>query len=263
MDWLKELVLPSNIAVILFLLGLFFFWTPRKRHYAWPLLLLSGATLVIFSSGTVASFLLSRLEYSYPSIQDPNRYPEADTIVVLTAYAADDQRMPLSSRINTSGTYRMLEASSLYHLCQHCNVIITGYPVAARLMGTLMERMGIPRQRISIDMNSPNTEASAVNLETRLKDEAFFLVTSAGHMPRTMALFEEHGMHPIAAPTDFKMPQEMEHAPIWPDPEHLYYSDLAIHEYLAMLWYRLRDSLKPTEINQAAPPVALISSNDP
>lgn len=254
MDWLKELVLPSNIAALLFVLGILLYAIPRRRQYSWWLLSLSGAMVLVFSSGTVAALLLSRLEYSYPSLLNPGRYPQADTIVVLTAYAADDPRMPLSSRNNTSGTYRMLEAANLYHFCQNCRVVVTGYPVAARLMGTLLQRIGVPPAKLQIEMDSPNTEASAINLQNMLGDKAFFLVTSAGHMPRAMQLFEQRGMNPIAAPTDFKMPKQAQHAPIWPNPEHLQYSDLAIHEYLAMFWYKLRDSFSnPTQAQSDSP----------
>ncbi len=61
-----------------------------------------------------------------------------------------------------------------------------------------------------------------------LAGRPFFLVTSAGHLPRTMAAFAKLGMTPIPAPTDYRLSRNVRRASILPSPMHLYGSDLAV-----------------------------------
>src|SRR5688500_16617405 len=110
MRLLAGLALPSNLALMLFGLGLLAaFWIRTRRFSPW-LLAASGLVALVFSSGMVAAALMSPLEYAYPAIHDGRSHPEARHIVVLTAYAADDKDMPLSSRLSASGAYRVLMA---------------------------------------------------------------------------------------------------------------------------------------------------------
>ena len=69
-----------------------------------------------------------------------------------------------------------------------------------------------------------------------------FLVTSAGHMRRAAWSFEQQGLLPVAAPTDHLMPRSVRQASWTTSALHLQASDLALHEYLGLAWYRLRES---------------------
>jgi uncharacterized SAM-binding protein YcdF (DUF218 family) len=69
------------------------------------------------------------------------------------------------------------------------------------------------------------------------------LVTSAWHMPRSVWCFESHGFEVIPAPVDYLTEQEAydlrSYLPRWTT---LSDSGQALHEYLGLLWYRLRYS---------------------
>jgi uncharacterized SAM-binding protein YcdF (DUF218 family) len=73
-----------------------------------------------------------------------------------------------------------------------------------------------------------------------VNDAPFYLVTSAGHLPRAMAAFVAAGLHPIAAPTDHQLPKNVSHAGWRLSPYHLQASGLAVHERVGMWWYRWR-----------------------
>jgi uncharacterized SAM-binding protein YcdF (DUF218 family) len=240
---LTLLATPSGAAYALFALGLLAAAFARTRRGSWWLLAASGLITVVFSSGMVAAAIMSPLEYSQPMLRQPGAFPEARHIVVLTGWASDDTALPLSGRMNASSAYRVLLALELYKERPDCDVIVSGEPVTARVMGDVLAKLGVPRDRLILEDKSLTTEASAANLKALLGNEFFFLVTSAGHLPRTLAAAEREGLQAIPAPTDFQLPKEWRDAEFSPRPESLAVSNLAIHEYLGSLWYALKREL--------------------
>jgi uncharacterized SAM-binding protein YcdF (DUF218 family) len=107
-------------------------------------------------------------------------------------------------------------------------------------MGAVLTKLGVPADRIVIEGQSLTTADSAVNLRPLVGDDAFFLVTSGGHLPRAMAVVEKQRLRAIPVPTDHQLPRQWWQAEPRPRPSALTVSDLAIHEYLGRLYYRLR-----------------------
>ena len=70
-----------------------------------------------------------------------------------------------------------------------------------------------------------------------------FLVTFAGHMRRAVGVFRKKGVVTIPAPTDYMLPRSAWHASWTTSAVHLQASDLAVHEYLGIAWYRLTGRL--------------------
>ncbi|HEU0225964.1 MAG TPA: ElyC/SanA/YdcF family protein [Steroidobacteraceae bacterium] len=239
LDLLRLLVTPSALGAALFVLGILVLMLPATRRLARPLLLGSGAVLFVFSFGPVATLLLSPLEYAYPAMTDPERHGRVRTIVLLTAYASDDPHMPLSSRMNASSAFRVLEAASLARRCPECRIIVSGNAIAADAMIAQLEAMGIAGSRLSRETASQNTAASAENLAPIIGSEEIFLVTSAGHMRRSLAVFARHGLRAIPVPADHQLPSSVARAEWTVSPFNLNASDLALHEYAGYTWYRL------------------------
>jgi uncharacterized SAM-binding protein YcdF (DUF218 family) len=124
--------------------------------------------------------------------------------------------------------------------CPNCDVIVSGKAETTTVMIELLQSLGVPETRIRGDHEAANTAASAANVKQLLGEGRFFLVTSAGHMRRAMGVFQKLGLAPIAAPTDYQLPKEVRQAEWRISPFHLWCSDLAVHEYLGIWWYRLR-----------------------
>ena len=249
MSILTALVLPSGVALILLLLGLLAALRRQKR-VSWALLAASGTVTLVFSSGMVAAALMSPLEYAYPTAR-PDRHPEARHIVVLTGWAAEDQDMPLTGRLNVSSAYRVLLALEIARARPDCDIVVSGARTTARVMARAIEELGIPRARILIEGDGDSTADSAALLRPIVGGTPFFLVTSAGHMPRSMAAMARHGLDPIAAPTEHQLPRRWERADWKPTPASLQVSDLAVHEYLARLWEAMRGP-KPAAVRRAS-----------
>jgi uncharacterized SAM-binding protein YcdF (DUF218 family) len=162
---------------------------------------------------------------------------EAEDIVVLAGYAGRDDEMPLSSHVSDSSAIRILEAARIFRLNPGRRIIVSGKNDVPVIMKDVLVSLGIPAGRIEIEGRSGSTMGSGVNLSTLLKGKKIILVTSAGHMERSTRTFRNFGMHPVPAPTDFMTRRNYLATGYLPSPLYLRLSDLAIHEYVGILWY--------------------------
>ena len=241
MEIISMLVVPSGVAYLLFASGFIARLIPRARAFSWPLLALGALTTLLFSVGQTAAAIMSPLEYQSPTVQDARKFPEARHIVVLTAWAAEDPELPITGRLNASAAFRVLLALELHRQRPELDIIVSGGPVVARAMADALIATGVPADRVRLENRSRFTAESAEFLAPMVRDEPFLLVTSAGHMRRALASMHQQKLSPIAAPTDHEMPRDWRDAELMPRPRSLVTSDLAVHEYIGMAWYRLLD----------------------
>jgi uncharacterized SAM-binding protein YcdF (DUF218 family) len=240
MGLLASLLSPTGFAIALLVCGLLAVFWRRRPGVSWALLAASGIVVTVFSSGMVAAALISPLEYAYPTLQDPRAHPEARHIVVLTGWAADDPAMPLTGRFSPSTAYRVLMVLELLSDRPDCDVIVSGDRKTARIMGEALEKLGVSREKLRLEDGGSSTADSARLLPALVANDAFFLVTSAGHLPRSMDEMKRVGLNAVPVPTDHQLPRDWRRADWKPTATSLYASDLAVHEYLGRAWRRLK-----------------------
>lgn len=235
----EHLLLPSGIITVLMMLGIIAWWTPRFRRMA--IVPLSAAVLLylVLGSGSMAFWIMSHLEYEYPPEQEAATGKAPDTMVVLSGYAQANPLIPISGQVNVSSGFRVLEAARIFHRTRKMTIIISGNDEVPLIMRELLADMDVSEKSITTDIISSNTYESAVNLRDRLMGKRFYLVTSAGHMPRAMGVFQKQGLEPVPAPTNYLSTPSMSSWNILPNGQHLAISDLGVHEYLGLIWYRL------------------------
>ena len=239
----KAFVIPSSWILMFSVAGGICFLCKIKKRIAGGLV---GAALILyifFGTGIISFWLLGILETRYPPLKTVDGLRGVNEIVVLTGYAETNPVVPPSSEVNFASAFRLLEARRIFNFIPEADVIITGSADAAAIMGNLLVSLGVPQMRITIENHSSNTFESAVQVQKLLKNKAFILVTSAGHMPRAMGVFKKLGMNPIPAPTNFLSIKKFQFTHLLPSPLHLSFSDLAVHEYLGIAWYRLTGRL--------------------
>jgi uncharacterized SAM-binding protein YcdF (DUF218 family) len=212
---------------------------PRWRGIARATAVLAAASLFLCANGPVANWLLGTLENEFPAGQDRTTVSSLDTIVVLTGYARVERDLPVTSYLNDASALRLMEAMRLLERIREGRIVIAGHEDFPGTMKTVLEALGVPSQQILVESKSMNTYESAVNLREILGDKVFFLVTSAGHMPRTMRTFHKQGLRPIPAPTHFVAVRDIWRSGLIPSGHHLHVIDLAVHEYVGLLWYRV------------------------
>jgi uncharacterized SAM-binding protein YcdF (DUF218 family) len=234
----KYLVLPSSTVTIGLIASLVLVCIHQLRRWAVLAGIVALGTYAIFGAGPVSFLLLGSLEYRIPpsTISEQN---EVYTIAVLTGYAEHDHDHPLSSQVNSASAFRLLETLKLFRSTPNSTVIVSGAGEVARIMRDVLVSSGIPADQVLVDSDSLSTFQSAKNLAPTLGERPFFLVTSAGHMPRAIGVFRKAGTTPIPMPTHYMTQRYPLATQYLPSPVHLEYSDLAISEYAALLWYHL------------------------
>ena len=236
----KYFLLPSGMILTLVIFGFILVFAKKNKKMGSYLLLSAGILYVFFGTGPVSFWLLGNLEYQYPFVKSINASNKGQPIVVLAAQAEIDTNRPISSNVNSSTAFRLIEAVRLLRKNPKSKVIVSGPDNMPLVMKQLLVKVGIDNDQIVVEDQSTSTYESAVKLKEMILGKSFFLVTSAGHMPRSMGVFKKLHMNPIPAPTDYMSRKNYMAISYLPSPLHLYYSDLAVHEYLGILWYKLK-----------------------
>lgn len=112
---------------------------------------------------------------------------------------------------------------------------------AASMARTLREDFSVPVRWIEGDSN--NTAENAALTAKILKREGLLrvlLVTDGLHMPRSTAVFEKSGLEIIPAPTILFSRAPLTFFDFLPGGEGLRRSHYAMHEWIGMVWYRLK-----------------------
>jgi len=227
---LEMFLLPSVFVLVLILIGIILIFRKKRGKLGKILIILGILLYYLFSITPVADSIISPLEKQYQPVQK-EELNKADKIVLLLGGKESD-------------VLRASEVLRLYNL--QSAIIISGrdplspkIEEAKEVKDFLVER-GIPSENIILEDKSRTTKESAENLKNLVVEEPFFLVTSAYHMPRSMESFQKMGANPIAAPADFKIKESYDILDFFPDAQNLRNSDIALHEYFGILWYRLK-----------------------
>lgn len=244
---------PLGLSCLCLGVAAFTFW--RRPRFAAGAVALALSILLLASNTFLARGLVRSLERQF---LPPAVVPQAETIVILGGCT----RSRLSPRpwveIPESGD-RLLYGAKLYREGRAPQLILTGGRIEWQRpgeaesmdMAELIETMGVPRSAIMQDPLALNTRENAVNvkkiLEANQLQGPVLLVTSAIHMPRSMAIFRHLEIDAIATPTDFLVADLGQRSSIMtsllemvPSVEALEMTTRACKEYLGGWIYHLR-----------------------
>jgi uncharacterized SAM-binding protein YcdF (DUF218 family) len=115
---------------------------------------------------------------------------------------------------------------------------------AAIMARVLKEEFATPVKWIEPD--SDNTAQNALYSAALLRAAGvrrILLVTDAIHMPRAAAAFERTGLVAAPAPTGFAASGPLTASDFVPNGSALALSHYAMHEWIGMLWYRIRHAM--------------------
>lgn len=231
---------PLGLIFMLFALGLYFLFVDKKG-FAKLFLTLSFSFLFLFSYRPFSNILVQNLENMYQKYEYKQ---EIKYIHVLGSGHNVDESQPLSSNISSVGVKRVIEGVIIHKNSAGSKLIFTGYAgdtniSNAQMNANLAIALGVNAGDIIIGKEPKDTKEEALFTKNIVADEPFVLVTSATHMPRSMKLFESLGLHPIAAPTAFYK-EEFDGYLEAPGITNLKNSQMAIHEYIGILWSMLK-----------------------
>jgi uncharacterized SAM-binding protein YcdF (DUF218 family) len=211
-----------------------------------------AACLLLFcllSARVVADLLIAPLEGRYPPLA-PNATPAAKAVVVLGGGVIDvSPEYGGRPSLAPAALKRVAFAAEIARSRGLPLVFSGGSPFSSEGTGleaeaalAFWERLGILRNRITLEAKSRDTAESAAAVASLGIGGPFLLVTSAFHMPRAMLAFGKAGEQAIPAPTDYRRGDRAWRSILdfLPSADALLEANLALHEYLSLLYYRLR-----------------------
>ena len=249
-------VYPLGLASILLLAALLV----RKDARARAGFIIAALVIIWLTSTTGFSNLLARsLEWRY---LPPKEIPTADVIVVLGGGTEPASNPRPMVEVNGAGD-RVLYAASLYNNGVAPHILLSGGTISwldegsttpAEDMASILTEIGIPPEALWLETSSQNTYENALFSKEILTDHEInriLLVTSALHMPRSVALFEKQGFEVIPLPVDFSITdnesaQDQNGAflskvmDIIPQVGNLGLTTNAMKEYIGMFIYKLQ-----------------------
>jgi uncharacterized SAM-binding protein YcdF (DUF218 family) len=239
---------PSNILMVIGLIGLLLLLTRFQRLASW-LIVTSLVLLAFVGYSPLGNMLMVPLEQRFPP-WDASRGPP-DGIVVLGGAISPSLSLARGAVALNESAERITTAVELARRYPNARIIFTGgtgsllpeAPVEAPVAVREFEALGVAHDRITAEEQSHNTVENAV-FSRLLADpkpgQRWLLVTSAFHMPRAMAVFRAAGFPVEAYPVDWRTRGPIDaRRPFWSFIGGLAMTDLAVHEWVGLIVYRL------------------------
>lgn len=213
-------------------------------------------TLVLFAAGIgpVAGSLTLYLEQRYPPLTEKDGElvvpVDPEFVVVLGSGHRYVEGRPILSCLSRVAFARVAGGVDLWKHYPDSKLVFTGTPMETSTMRAVAVELGVPNDRILEETKSRDTSDHPRYLKAIVGEKNFLLVTSAVHMPRSVALFHKVGLNFVPAPVDFV---------VWPRPEtepsydpgrfiprvhNLTLTAAALHEYGGLLWSRWNDEIE-------------------
>ena len=238
-------LLPPLVLVILLAAGLLL--RRRQPRLATSLTLLAAATLYALSTPWVGGLLLKSLEISTPV--SPAQLQTADAIVVLGGGRRTDAAEYGGDTLNGISLERLRYAARLHRATGLPILATGGKPGSGSLAeGRIMQHILQDEFGISVRwvedaaLTTWDNARLAALLLKQADVQRMVLVTHAWHLRRAAPLFEAQGLGVVPAGIQFSRTRVDSVMDLIPTPAGLRDSSFALHEWLGILWYKLRSN---------------------
>ncbi|MFW5812234.1 MAG: YdcF family protein [Alkalispirochaetaceae bacterium] len=245
---IEPFLLPPGLFAALTILLALRLLLGRRDQLTGGLTLTAGALLYLLSTPVVAELLVAPLERAYPP-PDSAQACWGDAIVVLGGGALSSSPAEGGEpALSTESTGRLVYGVRLARELPF-DLIFTGgsalgredRPTEAAAARRVALGLGIDEARFFLEQRSRTTWENARYVGEQFDTIAPILVTSALHMPRAVYSFRAQGIEPVPAPTLFRSdPAPPLLTDFLPSAGGLDTSSRALHEYLGLLYYRIR-----------------------
>jgi uncharacterized SAM-binding protein YcdF (DUF218 family) len=251
-------LMPLPLCLALLVSGLVLSLSPRRQKAGRALLVLAAALLLLFSNKAVSNGLLRPLEGRYPAVPEvaagapaPASIAGCRIVAVLGGGHTDMPALPATGQLSSSALARIVEGARLLRILPGARLVVSGpgepgRPSHAAVLARAAESLGIDPSRITLIDTALDTEDESLAFARLAGSSRVALVTSAWHMPRAAALFQRTGVDFIPCPADFVARGSLRFhwADLACDSESLERSTLAVHEWVGLLWLRVRGAAR-------------------
>lgn len=237
---------PLTVCIVLLVSGLFMLLFTKRQKSGKFTLTLGVVLLLLMSYDALPDRALGKLEHKYPPLKEIESISDVKWIVVLGGGHTSDMNLPTASRLSGESLVRVIEGVAIHKKLPRCKIILSGGnafdPVPeSKSMSDLAIVLGVDKNDIQEESAGLDTGDQAILIKKIVGKDKFILVTSAFHMPRSIALFQKQGMDPIPAPAGHRIKNRRTISPyiFFPSADGIEKMDLAVHEYLGLIWAKL------------------------
>jgi uncharacterized SAM-binding protein YcdF (DUF218 family) len=254
-DLVHLLFTLSFYGVVLLMVVTFFAWRRGAASALRPWrFALAGVTLgaILVTVPAVPNYFVNHIEgiHTRPSdVALAELARRGDTqIVVLTGgwFRSTDQGYEVMMGGNS--WERTWSAVSLWKRIGG-TLIFAGAPLpdesdsVAQHMAVVAREMGVPADRIQVEARSRNTHENLVFTQRQAAlggTHAVILLTSALHLPRSVAIARRLGLSVMPYPCDYRGERRTSWQAWLPNNDAPGALEEALHEWVGLVWYRLR-----------------------
>ena len=247
-QYLTQLIIPINLMVALLLFATVL-WIAKQRRVA-LITALAGVSWALFWSLPISSMWLGgHLENRYEYVP-AHQIPKAQAIVVLGGHTANNRANWFEALDPATSRSRIQRGAELFDAQRAPLILVSGAALdggtsEAQVMARYLRQQGIDEAHILIEERSYTTKENALfsaDMLQQLQLNQILLVTSALHMPRSVATFEKEGLTVIAAPVAPQItPPKSDLTHLWkPSLQAMNASRSIIKEYAGLLVYWVR-----------------------
>ena len=234
-------LLPPGIFLVMLLAA----WLCCRKTKAQRCILLLIVTIYLCSIYAVSDPVIKHLEDQYG--QPPaDQLKSARAIVVLGGGSYRGVRdFDGEGQISADAANRLFMGLRL-HKALHLPIVLSGGQVfsysatEADIEHRLLKASGVEEKFLIREDRSRNTAGNAKYTREICEQHRFdkvILVTSAYHMPRSVAFFKREGVDVIPYPTDYKTSKQpvLDAYSFTPSADSLYNTAIALKEYIGLL----------------------------
>ena len=185
-------VSPLSLCLEVLIIGLIMLWFTKKQRAGKIVISVGVVLLALLSYGGLSEPFLKPLEYRYPPLLKINILPEVRWIVVLGGGLIADPKQPANSQLTSDSLFRLVEGIRLHKSLPGTKLILSAGTAfdrvsGAEVMSNAASLLGVEKKEMVLESESKDTEDQAKLIKKIVGSEPFVLVTSASHMPRSMA----------------------------------------------------------------------------
>lgn len=241
-------VTPSNVIALICVAGVLLLAT-RWRAVAAKLMAAGIVLLLVIGYSPVGEAMMLALSERFPAWQANGRTP--DGVIVLGGAINPEVSAARGRPELNSAVDRLTAAAELARRYPQAKIVFTGGSgnlidqslPEAKFAVPVLEDLGIPKDRLIVEDRSRTTFENAAFTRQMIQPkpgELWLLLTSAGHMPRSIGAFRAAGFDVEAYPVDW-------HSRGWIDAATpfekmswgLVRTDVAAHEWIGLIAYWL------------------------
>lgn len=235
---------PSHLAIWLGVAAAILIVCQRARAALWCAIA-SSVLLIGFGFSPLGVWLMAPIENAYPRAALPDRI---DGILILGGGSDGEIFHAHNAPLASYGLPRLVAAYQLARRYPSAKVVFSGGPFDAdpairesTAAKAILIGLGLEPSRLILENRSRNTWENfrfSQDIVHPAPGEHWVVVTSAFHMPRTMAIAKRVGWTVLPWPADYLTASGSHYSSV-ELPQNLERSDLAIHEGIGLLAYRL------------------------